>query len=113
MITDLTFLTTFTKGDVIKMRKYIEMYLATGNDKINVMSTCLESGDYESIKVAAHTLKSQARYMGITTAENDIVQIEQICNDAPNKKQLEQLISNVTQILQKSFEELSEKLKTL
>ncbi|MEN9522976.1 MAG: hypothetical protein RL065_1353 [Bacteroidota bacterium] len=113
MVTNLDFLKTFTKGDSAKMKKYIEMYLDTAKQKMDVMNQALTNNDFESLKVAAHTMKSQARYMGITTVEASIVSIEHACSEQQNLAQLPNLVNEVCDILSQSAIELSETIKSL
>ena len=113
MVTNLDFLIQFTKGDKAKMKKYIEMYLDTVKEKIEVMKNALQTKEYETLKVAAHTMKSQARYMGISTIEADIVSLEHTCNEQRNLEQLPSLVEKVIAILVLSITELSEKVNTL
>ena len=113
MVTNLDFLTQFTKGDKAKMKKYIEMYLDTAQQKMDVMKNALQTKEYETLKVAAHTLKSQARYMGITTVEADIVSLEHTCTEQNNIEQLPSLVEKINIILSQSIVELSEKINSL
>ncbi|MEY4876726.1 MAG: hypothetical protein RL708_1875 [Bacteroidota bacterium] len=113
MVTNLDFLTQFTKGDNAKIKKYIEMYLDTAKQKMEVMKTALQTKEYETLKVAAHTMKSQARYMGITTMEADIVSLEHTCTEQNNLDQLPMLVEKVNHILSQSITELSEKINSL
>ncbi len=113
MVTNLDFLTQFTKGDKAKMKKYIEMYLDTAKQKMEVMKNALQAKEYETLKVAAHTMKSQARYMGISTVEADIVSLEHTCTEQKNLEQLPTLVEKVNNILSQSITELLEKVNTL
>ncbi len=113
MVTNLDFLTQFTKGDKAKMKKYIEMYLDTSKQKMEVMKNALQNKEYETLKVAAHTMKSQARYMGITSVEADIVSVEHSCNEQNNLDQLPTLVEKVNSVLSQSITELSEKINSL
>ena len=113
MVTNLDFLTQFTTGDKEKMKKYIEMYLDTAQQKMDVMKNALQTKEYETLKVAAHTLKSQARYMGITTVEADIVSLEHTCTEQNNIEQLPSLVEKINIILSQSIVELSEKINSL
>jgi HPt (histidine-containing phosphotransfer) domain-containing protein len=113
MVTNLDFLTQFTKGDKAKMKKYIEMYLDTAQQKMDVMKNSISTKEYETLKVAAHTMKSQARYMGITSAEADIVSLEHACTEQNNLEQIPLLVEKVNAVLAQSITELSEKVKTL
>jgi HPt (histidine-containing phosphotransfer) domain-containing protein len=113
MVTNLDFLTQFTKGDKAKMKKYIEMYLDTAKQKMDIMSNSISSKEFETLKVAAHTMKSQARYMGITTIEADIVSLEHACSELTNIDSIPSLVEKVNSVLQQSILELTEKIKTL
>ncbi len=113
MVTNLDFLTQFTKGDKAKMKKYIELYLDTTKQKIEVMKNALKAKEYEALKVAAHTMKSQARYMGISTVEADIVSLEHTCSEQNNLEQLPLLVEKVGNVLAQSIAELSEKVNAL
>jgi HPt (histidine-containing phosphotransfer) domain-containing protein len=113
MVTNLDFLKTFTKGDAAKMKKYIEMYLDTAKQKMEVMNQSLSTKDFESLKVAAHTMKSQARYMGISNVEANIVSIEHACSEQQNLDKLPDLVKEVCSVLSQSTVELAETIKTL
>lgn len=113
MVTNLDFLTQFTKGDKAKMKKYIEMYLDTAKQKMDVMKNSISTKEFETLKVAAHTMKSQARYMGITSAEADIVSLEHACDEIKNVDQIPDLVTKVNAILAQSISELTEKLNNL
>ena len=113
MVTNLDFLTQFTKGDKAKMKKYIEMYLDTAKQKMEVMNNSIATKEFETLKVAAHTMKSQARYMGISTVEADIVSLEYACSELTNIDSIPSLVEKVNSILLQSTVELSEKIKTL
>jgi HPt (histidine-containing phosphotransfer) domain-containing protein len=113
MVTNLSFLQTFTKGDTAKMKKYIDMYLDTANQKIEVMKAAVQEADYETLKVAAHTMKSQAKYMGISNVEATIVSVEHACNEKQNLDNLPALVNTVCEILSQSVTELREQVGQL
>jgi HPt (histidine-containing phosphotransfer) domain-containing protein len=113
MVTNLDFLKSFSKNDTTKMKKYIEMYLTTAQEKSMVMINAEQIKDFETLKIAAHTMKSQARYMGIISLDSIIVNIEHICNEQTEIEKLAPLVKKVTEILAESISELNSILKTL
>jgi HPt (histidine-containing phosphotransfer) domain-containing protein len=113
MVTNLDFLKSFSKKDASKMKKYIEMYLTTANEKSATMINAEKNKDFETLKIAAHTMKSQARYMGIVSLDSLIINIEHICNEQQETEKLPNLVKQVTTILTESISELSNAIKTL
>jgi HPt (histidine-containing phosphotransfer) domain-containing protein len=85
---DLTFLKTFTGGDPAKMKKYISMFLAAADPGLEAIRSNMISGDWPSVRTAAHNLKSQVKYMGIKDAETLAIAIEQ---SAANQTGLEKM----------------------
>lgn len=112
MVTNLDFLTQFTKGDKLKMKKYIEMYLETAKQKMEIMNKSIGVKEFETIKIAAHTMKSQTKYMGISNIEADIISLEHACSEPNNENQIPDLVKKVNAILAESITELAEKIKT-
>ncbi len=113
MVTNLTFLNEFTRGDVSKVKKYIQMYLDMAAQKLQVIEEGMQKKDYESIKVAAHTLKSQTKYMGISVAEETIIRIERYCGEQTQLHELPALVEELTKIVLQSMDELKGVLPTL
>ena len=62
---DLSFLEKFTKGDMQKMRRYITLYLNTAPQTFAEMKKCLDSQNWEQLRIHAHSLKPQADFMGL------------------------------------------------
>ena len=74
---DISFLESFTKGDKNKMRRYIQMYLDISPTIFEKMKLALETSNWESLKINAHSLKPQVDYMGITDLKKCLVKIEE------------------------------------
>lgn len=74
---DLSFLETFTKGDMKKMKRYITIYLRIAPEIFEHMEQHVVNKDWEQLRIKAHSLKPQADYMGIPSLKSVLVEIEQ------------------------------------
>lgn len=73
---DLTFLKNFTNGNEKKIKRYIGLYLDITPYTLEKMKQNLAEGDWEQLRINAHSLKPQADYMGINDLKNCLVEIE-------------------------------------
>jgi HPt (histidine-containing phosphotransfer) domain-containing protein len=74
---DLTFLKKFAKDDPTKMKRYISLYLDVAPKTFEEMQRNLQSGDWEQLRINAHSLKPQAEFMGIMTLKEELIKIEE------------------------------------
>ncbi len=105
-ITDLTFLRSFAGGSEDKVRKYVGMFLQNGTRLISEIEAALPAGDWESLKIAAHSLKPQLGYMGVKEEWSNILLIEQTASGTGHHDQLPPLVTQLRRVCEKAFEEL-------
>jgi HPt (histidine-containing phosphotransfer) domain-containing protein len=74
---DLTFLKKFTKEDPNKMKRYISLYLDVAPKTFEEMQSNLKDGDWEQLRINAHSLKPQADFMGISSLKDELTKIEE------------------------------------
>lgn len=74
---DLTFLKQFTKNDPTKMKRYISLYLDVAPKTFEEMRLHLANGDWEQLRINAHSLKPQADFMGIASLKEELIKIEE------------------------------------
>ncbi len=74
---DLTFLKKFTKDDPKKMKRYISLYLDVAPKTFEEMKRNLANGDWEQLRINAHSLKPQADFMGIDSLKEHLIKIEE------------------------------------
>ena len=74
---DLSFLKKFTKEDPQKMKRYISLYLDVAPKTFEEMQRNLNDGDWEQLRINAHSLKPQADFMGITSLKEELIKIEE------------------------------------
>lgn len=106
VVTDMQFLKQFTSGNEEKMHKYIGMFLENGPRLLANVKNGLESKDFPSIKIAAHSLKPQLSYMGVKEDVSHIFLIEQTAGEAAHFEKLPPLVANLERVCEKAFSEL-------
>ena len=74
---DLTFLKKFAKDDPKKMKRYISLYLDVAPKTFEEMQRNLTNGDWEQLRINAHSLKPQADFMGINSLKEELIKIEE------------------------------------
>src|ERR1044071_6399224 len=87
-VTDMQFLKQFTAGNTDKMNKYIGMFLENGPRLLKNVAQSLETKDYASLKIAAHSLKPQLSYMGVKEDVSHIFLIEQTAGESAHFERL-------------------------
>ncbi len=105
-VTDLTFLRSFASGNSEKVAKYVGMFLQNGQRLLGEIEAALPAGDWEGLKIAAHSLKPQLGYMGVKEEWSNILLIEQTAGGAGNREKLPQLAAQLRQVCEKAFNEL-------
>jgi signal transduction histidine kinase/DNA-binding response OmpR family regulator len=105
-VTDMNFLKQFTGGNPDKQKKYVGMFLDNGPKLLDKMKAALQEQDYESLKVAAHSMKPQLSYMGVKEEVSNIFLIEQSAGQTAHRENLPQLITQLERLAYKAFDEL-------
>jgi signal transduction histidine kinase/CheY-like chemotaxis protein/HPt (histidine-containing phosphotransfer) domain-containing protein len=106
-ITDMQFLMQFTGGKPDKKNKYIQMFLENAPKLLNNIKHGLADGNYEAVKVAAHSMKPQMSYMGIKEEISHIYLIEKSAGEAAHHGKLPDLVQHLERVCEKAFSELN------
>ncbi|HET8573387.1 MAG TPA: tetratricopeptide repeat protein [Edaphocola sp.] len=110
-VTDDHFLMQFTKGNKEKMDKYIGMFLENCPKLLRQIETALAGGQYENLRVAAHSMKPQLSYMGVKEEVSNILLIEQSAGSGTHRDRLPLWIGHLRKVCEKAFLELNDILK--
>ena len=110
---NLDFLNDFAKGDQEKIKKYVSMYLKTAPEIIMQLQKLLEKDDLESLKRSAHSVKSQAKYMGANELSQVMQEIEQKSSDKKIKQLLHELVERANDLNNSVNKNLLEYLQQL
>jgi CheY-like chemotaxis protein len=105
-VTDMTFLKGFTGGNMEKQQKYTGMFLTNAPKLLESIDKGLANNDYETVKIAAHSLKPQLSYMGVKEEVSNIFLIEQSSGESAHRDTLPDLVENLKRLCDKAFEEL-------
>ena len=95
VVSDLTFIKTFTGNDPVKIKKYVGMFLQMAIPALDQMDAQLAGSDWKSLKTTSHSLKSQMKYMGMTSGAELAQLIE---GRAGEVKELDQLGNNLNEL---------------
>ncbi|HRP90240.1 MAG TPA: tetratricopeptide repeat protein [Edaphocola sp.] len=110
-ITDMDFLTKFTSDNQEKRNKYINMFLENCPKLLKRINEALEQKDFESMKVAAHSLKPQMGYMGIKEEVSNIYLIEHSAAEQ-QAEVLPALIKHLNKVADMAYSELKQILNS-
>lgn len=105
-VTDMNFLQQFTNDDHAKQYKYIQMFLDNAPKLLMQLHDGLARKDFDTIKIAAHSLKPQLSYMGITEEVSNVYMLEHSAGEAAHQNLIPDLVQNLERICVKAFDEL-------
>lgn len=108
---DLSFLEKFSKGDTLKMKKYVTMYLNTAPDSFKKMQQNIKNKSWAELAINAHSLKPQAEFMGIARLKDVLNEMENKAKNA-DLKDMETLFERANAIHTDSEIYLKEFMKT-
>lgn len=110
-ITDPRFLISFAGNDKEKQKKYVSIFLQNAPKQIQQLQNGLDKHDYEMIKIAAHSLKTQLNYMGVKEELSHVFELEQMASHTHKHQEIEELIMNLKKVAARAFEELEDYIK--
>ncbi len=112
-IINLTFLQNFTKNDAAKQKKYIELFLSNAPNLLQKAKLAIAAKDYETVKINAHSLKSQLNYMGVLEQHSGVLATEKASTDVALQPNLPKLILTLEKVCLQAFAELEQQLHNL
>ncbi|MBL7710989.1 MAG: response regulator, partial [Chitinophagaceae bacterium] len=107
-VTDMNFLQQFTSKDVAKQDKYIRMFLDNAPKLLAQLHEGLNKQDFGMIKIAAHSLKPQLSYMGVSEDVSNVFMLEQSAGETAHYQWVPELVAHVEKVCHKAFAELKE-----
>lgn len=105
---DLNYLLEFTEGDEIRMKRYIDLFLNKTPVSISILKMACTEGDYEKIRITAHSIKPQLRFTGVMQGLELAEKIELNCFDKTNLDELTGLIDQLALIAEKALAEMQQ-----
>lgn len=105
-LTNLTFLNSFAGGNKEKEKKYVQIFLQNAPTLLDHIHKGIDQTDYETVKIAAHSLKTQLNYMGVKEEYSHILEIEQMAGRKEVMSLLKDRVANLDMVCGKAFDEL-------
>jgi FOG: CheY-like receiver len=109
-VTDTRFLKSLTGNNPEKEKKYIQIFLQNAPNLLAQIKQGIEKEEHESIKIGAHSLKTQLQYMGVKEEISHIYQIEKLAAEQEQIQKIIPLFEQLNIVIEKVFEELNRSL---
>ena len=103
----LQYLREGSDGDEEFMKTMVAMFMESTPIALQTMHDNLGNSDWESMRQAAHKLRSHLRYFGIIEAAELTEEIERIATKNPEKQFLSVLVGKVTTICEVGMRQLA------
>ncbi len=110
-ITDTRFLQSFAGNDMAKQKKYISLFLENAPKLMYHLQIGIDNNDFDAIKIAAHSLKTQFSYMGVKEELSHIQEIERLASRSADFEVIERLFENLKIVSAQAFDELHDRVK--
>jgi len=110
-IIDLSLIKDISNNNNEKILKYINLYLDKVPEDFKKIKTCIKNSDYNKIAELAHKIKGNAGYLGVNSAFPYLEKLENIKKNSDKSNNIVSIVSNLEEILEKSFNELMVKRK--
>ncbi|BDC99365.1 Hpt domain-containing protein [Persicobacter psychrovividus] len=109
---DLTYLKSICDGDTDFMNDMIETFLQGTPDMIKQMKEACQSQDWARLGALAHKVKPSISFMGISSLEALILEIEHSGKDAKNLDKMAGMVEEFEQGCEAAYVELREVMET-
>lgn len=104
--TDPAFLISFAGNNIEKQKKYISLFLDNAPKLVTQLEMGIKQKDYNSVRLAAHSLKTQLNYMGVKEEYSHVYELEQLASFPARHADMESLIVKLKVVCEKAFAEL-------
>lgn len=109
-ITDIRFLQSFAGNDLTRQKKYISLFLENAPKLLHQLQIGIDQDDFDAIKIAAHSLKTQFNYMGVKEELSHVQEIERLASRSEQFELIVNLNEQLKQVAAQAFSEMSARL---
>jgi HPt (histidine-containing phosphotransfer) domain-containing protein len=110
---DITYLQNFSGGDNERVKKYINIFLASAPISIQKLNTFYSTSDWNGVRSVAHSIKPQITFMGIKNLDKIIRDLEEYSQTNTNLDKIPGLINEFNYISNKAMDELKQTILQL
>ncbi len=105
-VINLAYLTKFCEGDQVRMKKYIDMFLASAPILIEKIKISVEKNDRDEIAAQMHGFKTKFLMMGMQEAQELASEIEMRCLQGNNADAINSMLPSLVQRVEIAVNEL-------
>jgi len=105
-VVNLALIKDISNNQKEKILKYIDLYLDKVPKEFKKIKNCIKSSDYNKVAELAHKIKGNAGYLGVNSAFPYLEKLENIKKNSDKSNNIVSIVSNLEEILEKSFKEL-------
>jgi signal transduction histidine kinase/CheY-like chemotaxis protein len=106
-VTNLDYLTKFCEGDRARMKKYIDMFLASTPTLIEKIKIAMQNNDHAEVAGQMHGYKTKFMMMGMTAAQELASEIEIRCLHGSSTDSISSMLQNLIQQVETAVTELA------
>jgi signal transduction histidine kinase/CheY-like chemotaxis protein/HPt (histidine-containing phosphotransfer) domain-containing protein len=107
-LVDVKYLNEISEGDTVRMKRYAQLFIKSSPAAIAELKASVRDNNFEKVRIAAHSMKSQLKFNGIIQGYELAERIELDCLDSPVAGNITSLISELEVVCQKAVIELNE-----
>ncbi len=112
-MTDLSYLRELALGDESIVIETVETFLDDAPSAIAKIKKAYDDKDWQELYKQSHKIKPSLQYMGMDKAGDLIIEIEGQAKEGDVSDDLDELVSEVLQLIEQALTELSEKVEAL
>lgn len=105
-VSDLEYLNQTMSGNKKLIKEIIDVFLKQAPEELSVIKKAIDSQNYAVIKKVAHTMKSTASIMGISSALPILKQMEELASSEQPLDKIRELNTEMTKMLEQAVEEV-------
>lgn len=112
-VIDDTFLNSFTGGKPEKMKKYLNLFKENAPIMMEKIYQGILNEQHEEIKIGAHSLKSQLRYLGVHEDVSGVFSLEDMGRHKEDIEKIKKQYKQLRGVFVKTLEEVEERISAL
>ena len=112
-VIDDTFLNSFTGGKPEKMKKYLCLFKENAPLMMEKIYQGILNEEHEEIKIGAHSLKSQLRYLGVPEEVSGVFTLEDMGRHTESLDKIKKQYKQLRKVFVKTLEEVEERIIAL
>ncbi len=112
-VIDDTFLNSFTGGKPDKMKKYLNLFKENAPLMMEKIYQGIQNKEHEEVKIGAHSLKSQLRYLGVAEEISGVFSLEDMGRNHENFDRIQKQYDQLRKVFVKTLEEVETRIAAL